>query len=73
MVNKECLVSIVVVVVAIIIIIIVVVVSPELIEGRVYNEKADIWAAGCILYQMAELLPPFQSTNLLALAKKVSS
>ena len=38
-----------------------------------YNEKADIWAAGCILYQMAMLQPPFQSGNVLALAKKVSA
>lgn len=45
--------------------------SPELVQGEPYNEKADVWAAGCILYQMATLRLPFQSTNLLALAKKV--
>ena len=45
--------------------------SPELVENEPYTEKADIWAAGCILYQMASLKPPFHSTNMLALAKKV--
>ena len=23
--------------------------SPELCEGRPYNEKSDVWALGCIL------------------------
>ncbi len=45
--------------------------SPELVENEPYTETADVWAAGCILYQMAMLRPPFQSSNLLALAKKV--
>lgn len=40
-------------------------------QSEPYNEKADVWAAGCILYLMATLKPPFHSTNLLALAKKV--
>ena len=46
--------------------------SPELVQSEPYNEKADIWAAGCILHQMASLKPPFHSSNMLALAKKVS-
>ena len=45
--------------------------SPELVESEPYTEKVDIWAAGCILYQMALLKPPFYCTNILALAKKV--
>ena len=44
--------------------------SPELIQGMPYGEKADIWAAGCILYQMATLEPPFTSHNVLSLATK---
>lgn len=46
--------------------------SPELVQSEPYNEKADVWAAGCILYLMATLKPPFHSTNLLALARKAS-
>ena len=45
--------------------------SPELIQGVPYSEKADVWAAGCILHQMAALEPPFNAQNVLALAKKV--
>ena len=45
--------------------------SPELVRSEPYTEKADIWAVGCILYQMATLQVPFQTTNILALAKKV--
>jgi len=45
--------------------------SPELVESKPYTETADVWAAGCILYQMAMLRPPFQTSNILALAMKV--
>ncbi len=26
--------------------------SPELCEGKPYNDKSDIWAMGCILYEI---------------------
>ena len=45
--------------------------SPEIIQSQPYGEKADVWAAGCILYQMAMLRPPFYSSNMLALASKI--
>ncbi|EDO29162.1 predicted protein, partial [Nematostella vectensis] len=44
---------------------------PEVVQSQPYGEKADVWAAGCILYQMATLQPPFYSSNMLALATKV--
>lgn len=34
--------------------------SPELCDHRPYNSKSDIWAIGCILYEMACFKPPFQ-------------
>ena len=46
--------------------------SPEVVQSQPYGEKADVWASGCILYQMATLQPPFYSSNMLALATKVS-
>ncbi|NXJ11995.1 NEK10 kinase, partial [Odontophorus gujanensis] len=44
---------------------------PEIVKCEPYGEKADVWAAGCILYQMATLNPPFYSTNMLSLATKI--
>nr|XP_018673190.1 serine/threonine-protein kinase Nek10 [Ciona intestinalis] len=44
---------------------------PEIIKNEPYNEKADIWALGCILYQMATLDPPFLTSNMLSLAKNI--
>ncbi|XP_034466014.1 serine/threonine-protein kinase Nek10-like, partial [Hippoglossus hippoglossus] len=46
-------------------------VSPEVVKNEPYGEKADIWALGCILYQMATLHPPFYSSNMLSLANKI--
>ena len=45
--------------------------SPEQINQEEYNEKSDIWALGCIVYEMASLNPPFTADNQLALALKV--
>ncbi|XP_028393171.1 serine/threonine-protein kinase Nek10-like [Dendronephthya gigantea] len=44
---------------------------PEILQHLPYGEKADVWAAGCLLYQMATLRPPFYSSNLLHLATKI--
>ncbi|XP_071326606.1 serine/threonine-protein kinase Nek10 isoform X2 [Trachinotus anak] len=44
---------------------------PEVVKNEPYGEKADIWALGCILYQMVTLQPPFYSSNMLSLASKI--
>ncbi len=36
-------------------------ISPELCEGKPYNEKSDIWALGCILYEMMALKKAFDA------------
>ena len=46
--------------------------SPELVQNEPYTEKVDVWAAGCLLYQMAMLCYPFHSPNLLKLAQQVT-
>jgi len=44
---------------------------PEIIKSEPYSEKADIWALGCLLFQMATLEVPFNASNMLTLAKKI--
>lgn len=34
-------------------------VSPEVLESRAVTPAADLWALGCIIYQMVSGLPPF--------------
>ena len=29
--------------------------SPELFKNKPYNNKSDVWALGCVLYEMATL------------------
>lgn len=46
-------------------------ISPEICEGKPYNEKSDIWALGCILHEMATGQKTFEGTNLPALVNKI--
>nr|XP_053652731.1 serine/threonine-protein kinase Nek8-like [Cherax quadricarinatus] len=46
-------------------------ISPEMCKGKEYGEKSDIWALGCILYEMACLQKTFDGSNLPALVNKI--
>ena len=36
-----------------------------------YNNKTDIWALGCILYEICSLTYPFEGTSMKALVGKI--
>ena len=45
--------------------------SPEIVQAQAYNYKTDLWSLGVILYEMCALHPPFQGTNIAALAIQI--
>lgn len=47
--------------------------SPEMVKEKKYDEKTDIWSVGCLLYEMAALVPPFKANNFFALANKIQN
>lgn len=45
--------------------------SPEMCEGREYNEKSDVWAMGCVLGEMCCKQKTFTASNLSDLVRKI--
>ncbi|CAJ0567853.1 unnamed protein product, partial [Mesorhabditis spiculigera] len=45
--------------------------SPEMCEGKPYNEKSDMWAIGCILYETMCLAKAFDADSLPALVNRI--
>ncbi|KAL4510507.1 hypothetical protein ABPG72_004661 [Tetrahymena utriculariae] len=45
--------------------------SPEVCESKPYTYKSDIWALGCVLYELCALEHAFESNNLLGLIFKI--
>ena len=37
--------------------------APEIVKEEKYNEKVDIWATGCLAYQLLTKYLPFESNN----------
>lgn len=47
--------------------------SPEVCKSEPYGFKSDIWALGCVLYELCMLKHAFQSQSLLGLVYKIVS
>uniref|UniRef100_A0A8C4GN30 non-specific serine/threonine protein kinase n=1 Tax=Dicentrarchus labrax TaxID=13489 RepID=A0A8C4GN30_DICLA len=45
--------------------------SPELCQGSKYNFKSDIWAMGCVVFEVLTLTRTFDATNPLNLCVKI--
>ncbi|KAK2959404.1 putative G2-specific protein kinase nimA [Blattamonas nauphoetae] len=45
--------------------------SPELVQGEPYNEKSDLWAFGCVIYELCTFRKPFEAPNQAALLMKI--
>jgi len=45
--------------------------SPEICQEKPYSFGSDVWALGCVLYEMAALKVPFDAQNLQALVQKI--
>ncbi|KAH8303360.1 hypothetical protein KR059_009009, partial [Drosophila kikkawai] len=46
--------------------------SPELVRGRKYDRKSDVWAVGCLVYEMCALRPPFRGRAFDQLSEKIA-
>jgi serine/threonine protein kinase len=45
--------------------------SPELFKYKPYSYKSDVWAFGCVLYEMCNLRHAFDASTLNGLAVKI--
>ena len=45
--------------------------SPEIVQHKPYDTKVDIWAIGCVAYNLATLEPPFAADNIITLARLI--
>merc|ERR1719420_487827 len=46
--------------------------SPEICMEKPYSFSSDIWALGCILYELAALRVPFDASSLQSLVQKIT-
>ena len=45
--------------------------SPEVCESKPYTFKSDVWALGCVLYEICSFNHAFDANNLLGLIFKI--
>ena len=47
--------------------------APEVLQGKQYDNKADIWSVGTVFYEMLFARPPFVAKNIVELIKNIKS
>lgn len=47
--------------------------APEVLGGKKYSSKADIWSIGVCFYEMLYGRPPYSAKSLVELLKKIKS
>lgn len=45
--------------------------SPEICLGRAYNHKSDMWALGCVLYELLTLRHAFSASHINGIMVKI--
>ncbi|KAJ8019928.1 Serine/threonine-protein kinase Nek1 [Holothuria leucospilota] len=45
--------------------------SPEICRRKPYNQKSDVWAVGCILYELVTLHHPFEAKDFSSLVMNI--
>eukprot|EP01065_Artemidia_motanka_P012911 TRINITY_DN1710_c6_g1_i1.p1 TRINITY_DN1710_c6_g1~~TRINITY_DN1710_c6_g1_i1.p1 ORF type:complete len:888 (+),score=168.68 TRINITY_DN1710_c6_g1_i1:349-2664(+) len=45
--------------------------SPEICQERPYNNRSDVWALGCVLYELATLKHAFEANSIKALVAEI--
>ena len=45
--------------------------SPEICENKPYNNKSDVWALGCVVYETLTLKHAFEAGNMKNLVLKI--
>ncbi len=47
--------------------------SPEVVKGEPYNAKSDMWALGCVLYELTTFSKPFDSNTVSGLYEQIKN
>lgn len=47
--------------------------APEILRYEKYDEKADLWSVGAVLYEMSTGRPPFRASNHVELIRKIEA
>ena len=45
--------------------------SPEIVEGKKYKNKTDVWSLGCVMWELASLRRPFAEKKFLEIHRRI--